>query len=110
MSKVAATQPGGSANIIAAASLNFPQAVGKSSEFTPAFTEGISEFPLGYERSWIIRNKSEWGFGINPRGDVRNGPIRPSSSSGEYPAEYRPAACSLAMYSPMNLGSKVDEW
>ena len=104
MSNVAAVQPGGRERMRAEAAEKVPHSVGKSSELMKKFTEGVSGLLRGKERYCTGRNEAELGFGTRPRGEVRKGPIKPSSSPGSKAREYRPAACSLVMYEEMKDG------
>ena len=84
MLKVGAWQPWGRERIRAAVVLNVPHAVGKSSEETPALTDWIVGWLQGKERYCINQNFDELGFGVSPMGEVKNGPIRASSSTEVY--------------------------
>lgn len=64
--------------------LNVPHAVGKSSEEIPALTDWMDGWSWGKERSCINQDFAELGLGVSLIGEVRNSPIRASSSRGVY--------------------------
>lgn len=102
-------QHSGSDSMSSAVTSKDPHDVGKSSESMPALTDWRAELLRGNDTSWISRKDDECGLGTRPRGEVRKGPISPSSSSGAKPREYQPAAYSDAMYDDMKRVSNKDD-
>jgi hypothetical protein len=97
MSIVAASQPGGKERINLAVLSNVPHTVGKSSESIVALMDLSEGSSLRKDMSWIMWNLVDPDFGMRPSGNVQNGPMILSSSSGVNASEYCPAACSAAM-------------